>query len=327
MDFYANLASLIGQVPFGKVCTFSSLAIALGDMKAILAIASSRERLCDLGDSPLHRVVKVQGILPGWPTNISAQKKSLSKEGVVIHDQRIKDVEQFLFDAFHMQRPLMDLQREQEGIQAQTILKDTLAHVRYIAGLDVGYSDDSAIGVMVLMEKGSLEKIETYLVRKQTDFPYIPSYLAFREAPIFEELVRSWPDPETVFLIDGHGILHPRQAGVACHVGVSSGRPTVGIAKSRLCGTHEPVVYGNPPAPVYLHGKHLGHALVPTSRSSKPIYISPGNMVSIRTSHELVSVMCRYRIPEPIRQAHLEGRKYWMNPNAYTGENLRFITS
>ncbi|MGH9922437.1 MAG: endonuclease V, partial [Nitrososphaerales archaeon] len=106
-----------------------------------------------------------------------------------------------------------------------------------------------------------------------------------------------------LLMVDGHGLLHPRRFGIACYIGVKIDRPTIGVGKSLLCGT---VVRKNNSQTVLLDGKKLGTVL---KTNSKPIYVSIGHKVSLRTASKIVKEVTKYRIPEPLRLADINSRK------------------
>jgi deoxyribonuclease V len=142
-------------------------------------------------------------------------------------------------------------------------------------------------------------------VCQPTAFPYVPGLLSFRELPAVLaaiEQLRILPD---LYLCDGQGLAHPRRFGLACHLGVLLDAPTIGVAKTRLIGTHAP-----PPAekggwtPLEDGGEVIG-AVLRTRSGVKPVYVSIGHRVSLATSVRLtLACTSRYRLPETIRQAH-----------------------
>jgi deoxyribonuclease V len=134
--------------------------------------------------------------------------------------------------------------------------------------------------------------------------------LTFRELPPIERVLKRLKRRPNILMVDGNGILHPLGIGLASHVGVKLRIPTIGVAKKKLLGD----VQGSPrpgkeAVPVTVEGRHVGFAMVPTVKSKRPIYISPGNRVSLHSSVNIVKRFCKYRIPEPIRQADILSRK------------------
>jgi deoxyribonuclease V len=136
------------------------------------------------------------------------------------------------------------------------------------------------------------------------DFPYVPGYLGFREVPA---LAAAWTRLATkpdVILVDGQGLAHPRGLGLACHLGLVLGIPTIGVAKSLLVGAGDPGPEPGDTAPLIWKGRRLGTALR-TRRGAKPVYVSVGHRVSLGTAVAIVLAATRgRRLPAPIRAAH-----------------------
>lgn len=182
---------------------------------------------------------------------------------------------------------------------------DRLGTVRTVAGVDVAYGRGNPLrAAVVVLEFDGLAIIETATVTMEARFPYVPGYLSFREIPavlaVLERL-SVWPD---LVLCDGQGIAHPRRFGLASHLGVLTGLPTIGVAKSRLVGTH-----GEPGLErgdwVFLMDKdEVIGAVLRTRAGVKPIYISIGHRVGLEAAIAFVlSCTTRYRLPETIRAA------------------------
>ena len=179
--------------------------------------------------------------------------------------------------------------------------------VTTIAGSDISFNKFSTTvyAGIVVMQFPSLQVIETVSVIDETNFPYVPGLLAFREVPA---LVKAWealkikPD---VLVLDGHGISHPRRMGIATHFGVLMQTPTLGCAKSLLTGKYtEPA---NEPGSTsdLIHQNELVAKVLRTKRNTKPVFVSPGNLITQDESLELILQCVRgYRIPEPTRLAH-----------------------
>ena len=178
-----------------------------------------------------------------------------------------------------------------------------------VAGVDVSIrksaGGDRAVACIAVMEWGSWRILSAAIAEERVRFPYIPGLLSFRELPVIlkaADRLTEWPG---LFMVDGAGMAHPRFFGLACHLGVVSGCPSVGVAKSRLVGTHAPLPEGRGArVPLLVSGRVAGTVL--RSRSGvRPLYVSPGHYVSLETSADLVLASCtRFRLPEPIRMAH-----------------------
>lgn len=183
-----------------------------------------------------------------------------------------------------------------------------LGRLRTVAGADIAVSRDGTqlIAAVVVVDFPSLEVIETRVVRRKLTFPYVPGYLSFREVPALVACLRSVRTPVDALICDGQGIAHPRGFGLACHVGLWAGIPTVGSAKSRLVGEHGPVGERRGDfANLYLGSERVGSVLC-TRDGVKPLFVSPGHLVDQLSSRRLVLACCtRYRLPEPQRLADI----------------------
>jgi deoxyribonuclease V len=195
----------------------------------------------------------------------------------------------------------------QESLRHQVICEDRFGPIRTVAGVDVGFEADGAIAraAVVVLRFPELEPLDTYVVRQPTAFPYIPGLLSFREAPVVLEALERLHSLPDLLICDGQGLAHPRRFGIACHLGLWSGLPSIGAAKSRLIGQHEPVGEGRGDwQPLWDAGEIIGAALR-TRPAARPLYISVGHRVSLESAVRFVLSCTRgYRLPEPTRQAH-----------------------
>ena len=195
----------------------------------------------------------------------------------------------------------------QRELRAHLILEDRLSPVQRVAGVDVGFEAGGTVtrAVVAVLGYPGLELLETTIARRPTTFPYLPGLLSFRELPAVLEALEQLPELPDLLLCDGQGIAHPRRFGLASHLGLLTDIPSIGVAKTRLCGTHE-----EPPnqrgawTPLRINHEVIGAAL--RSRPGvKPLYISPGHRISLETSIQFVMACCtRYRLPETTRHAH-----------------------
>jgi deoxyribonuclease V len=173
--------------------------------------------------------------------------------------------------------------------------KDDFGEISSICGVDVAYrgSSNAAYCSAVIMDKNMQQLVESIDVQTIVKYPYVPGLLMLREAePIFYTL-KLLKNSYDLLLIDGHGLLHPRRCGLACYIGVSLDKPTIGVAKSRLCGTVRPDGF------VELDGEILGYAI------GKKLYISVGHRVTLKTAITLVKELGI----EPLRLADINSRK------------------
>jgi deoxyribonuclease V len=183
----------------------------------------------------------------------------------------------------------------QKVIAEDRIIKD----IRLIAGVDVAYLDDLAIGAVVVLNYKTLEVLETRVISQKVNFPYVPTLLAFREVPVAISCIRRLSLQPDVFLFDGHGRAHPYRCGLASHLGVALNKPTIGVAKSRLIGEQKEIGENN----FLVQDGEIISALV-QSQNKKPIFVSVGNLVTLETAVRIVKYTTHGRIPEPIRLAH-----------------------
>jgi deoxyribonuclease V len=196
----------------------------------------------------------------------------------------------------------------QRRLSAQVVKSGEVVAPRLIAGVDAaaGRANDMARAAVVVLSFPALEVIAMEVAEGELGMPYIPGLLSFRECPLilnaFEKLCCT-PD---LVMVDGQGIAHPRRMGLACHIGLFLDVPTIGCAKSRLCGNHQlPDTSSGSYAELMEKGETIGVALR-TKRGVKPIYISTGHMISLENAVYWVLKCCRgYRLPEPTRLAHL----------------------
>ncbi len=173
--------------------------------------------------------------------------------------------------------------------------------IKRIAGVDTAYTDEWAIGAVAVLDYESLELLERQTATCRVKFPYIPTLLSFREIPPTVACIKKLRLQPEIFLVDGQGTAHPYKCGFASHLGLVIGKPTVGVAKSRLVGEPQTVE-----GQEFLVQKNrvIGE-VVKTKKDAKPIYVSIGHLTSLGTAVEIVKHCVRNsRIPEPILQAH-----------------------
>lgn len=197
----------------------------------------------------------------------------------------------------------------QEMLRPRISLRDSanLKRLRWIGGADVSYvrGEDTIYGAVVVLSFPDLRIEEQKWVKGRVSFPYIPGLLSFREAPILLKAFSLLDQTPDVVIFDGQGTAHPRGLGLASHMGLLLGLPSVGCAKTRFVGDYREV--GREKGSfnwLEFGGKRVG-TVVRTRANVKPVFVSPGHRVSLRTARRLVLATCRgYRLPEPIRLAH-----------------------
>ena len=172
--------------------------------------------------------------------------------------------------------------------------------LRTVGGLDV-HGDRGAVAVLTWPD---LEWLTGTTAERPVSFPYVPGLFSFREIPALLAALDQLETLPDLLLCDGHGLAHPRRFGLACHLGVLLDRPTLGCAKTRLCGQHAKVGPGRGSWTPLMDEDTIG-AVVRTQTGVKPVYVSVGHLVDLETAVETV-LRCasRYRLPEPLRLAH-----------------------
>ncbi len=197
-----------------------------------------------------------------------------------------------------------------EAKKIQDILKKKvkITHLKktpkLIAGVDAAFAGDKVIAVAALYEYRVLKHYQDKVFIEKIRFPYVPGMLSFREGHAILGAIEKLDVKPDVILFDGHGIAHPKGIGIASHIGVILGIPSIGCAKSRLVGEYdEPDKARGSWTYLYYKGEKVG-AVLRTRSNVRPIFVSPGHMIDIVSSVEIVkNCISKYRIPEPIRRA------------------------
>ena len=196
----------------------------------------------------------------------------------------------------------------QKQLKSQLQLQPLAREPRFVAGADLSFDkgSDTVYAGIVVLSYPDLKIVESKGLQTTAPFPYVPGLLSFRESPAITEVWEMLQQKPDILVTDGQGTAHPRGFGVACHLGLWLEVPTIGCAKTLLCGkfgelanergAHEPLIY---------KGETVGAALRTKTRVS-PVYVSPGHLINLDDSIK-VMLGCDggYRIPEPTRQAHL----------------------
>jgi deoxyribonuclease V len=195
----------------------------------------------------------------------------------------------------------------QQQLRGEVVREDRLGPVRHVAGVDVGFEEGGEItrGAVAVLGFPSLELVDHAIFRAPTCFPYVPGLLSFREVPAVIGALEKLTVIPDLLLCDGQGIAHPRRFGIASHLGLLCGIPSVGVAKTRLVGEYGPVPEGRGEwVPLLDHGETIG-AVLRSRPGVKPLYISIGHRISLATALDYVmACVTRYRLPETTRWAH-----------------------
>lgn len=195
----------------------------------------------------------------------------------------------------------------QQELRKEVITEDRLGEVRQVAGVDVGFEQNNTVtrAAIAVLGLPDLQLHDSSIARLPTSFPYVPGLLSFREVPSVLQALERLSAPPDLLLCDGQGIAHPRRFGIASHLGVLTGIPSIGVAKTLLTGAHAPVPDARGAwVPLRDQGEVIG-AVLRTRLGVKPIYVSIGHCVSLETAVDYV-MRCttRYRLPETTRWAH-----------------------
>lgn len=196
----------------------------------------------------------------------------------------------------------------QKKLAAKIIRKGNPKRVRFIAGCDVAYDPSSKrcfAGVIVFRWPG-LERIEEVKAVRPVQFPYVPGLLTFREAPVLLDCFKKLSVTPDLLMFDGQGIAHPRRFGLASHLGFLLGKPTIGVAKSRLVGSFREPGQNRGNHSSLQDGREIIGAVVRTRTKVRPIFVSVGHKIGLGPAIRWAFKTCRgYRIPEPTRQADI----------------------
>jgi len=177
-------------------------------------------------------------------------------------------------------------------------------NIRNVCGMDVSYKDLNAFCSAVMVNKNTLEIIETVNEKSIVKYSYIPGHFMLREAKPLLKTLRLLKNTFDLVLIDGHGILHPRKCGLASYIGIIIDKPTIGVAKSLLCGS---ILENNY---VEYNKTILGYRI--SKNNKKNIYVSVGHKISLETAIDIIKKLTKKSefIPEPLRIADINSKKY-----------------
>ncbi len=197
--------------------------------------------------------------------------------------------------------------RIQDHLRERIILERTFSEVRIIGGGDVAYSKDDHLlfGAFVALSFPGLEIIEIATAAGKIEFPYIPGLFAFREGPVLIECFHKLKKKPDLLIFDGHGIDHPRGIGLASHMGLWFDLPSIGCAKTPLSQEFRLPGPSRGSYELIRRKEKTAGAVLRTRERVKPVFVSPGHRIDLLTSIRFILAGCRrFRIPEPLRQAH-----------------------
>ncbi len=194
----------------------------------------------------------------------------------------------------------------QQQLCSKVIKIDRLNSVQFVAGVDVGFLDNDTISqaAVVVLSFPDLQLQEYAISCCQTTFPYIPGFLSFREVPVVLDALSKLTITPDLILCDGQGLAHPKRFGLACHLGVLTNIPTIGVAKSRYIGNHEELPSEKGSWEPLIDREEIIGAVVRSRTNVKPIYVSIGHKISLETAiHYVLHCLTQYRLPETTRLA------------------------
>jgi len=208
-----------------------------------------------------------------------------------------------------------EARRLQMKLATHVIRENRLGTVKTVAGIDVGLKGNMACAAIVVLNFPKLDVAAQSTATRRITCPYIPGLLSFREGPVILDALDRLDRKPDLLIFDGQGIAHPCRLGIASHIGLLSDCPSIGCAKSRLCGqSQEPDVERGSHVPLMDHGETIG-AIVRTRTGIKPVFVSIGHRVDLKTCIDVVLACCKgYRLPETTRKAHRLAAE-WKNFN------------
>ena len=191
----------------------------------------------------------------------------------------------------------------QEKLASKVITKDTIKKIQNVCAVDVSYKGQDANAAAVIMDAKTLQVLTYVTSRTKVKTPYVPGLMMLRESSSILSALKLLKESFDVLLVDGNGQLHPRKFGLACYLGIVLDKPTIGIAKSLLCGT----ITGNS---VKLDNKILAHII--EKKKGKKIFVSIGNKISLKTAAKLTESLIREEdwLPEPLRLADKYSKQF-----------------
>lgn len=202
---------------------------------------------------------------------------------------------------------LEELKREQIKIAERVDLKDRykIEEVRYVIGVDQTFVGEKVISCAVKFEFPKLREVSRNFSIDDVSFPYIPTFLMFREGEPAVNAIKDLISKASVILVDGSGIAHPRKCGLATYIAVKTNTPAIGVTKRKLYGE---IVGEGEIKEIRDRGELIGYTFK-ACKNCREIYISPGSFISPKTSLEIVKTCTRKTLPLPIEIAHNFGQE------------------
>ena len=301
MNLFNYTYDLVRQIPPGMISTYGAVANALGDIRAARAVGRMMNQNPDADTMPCFKIVYSGGGLGGFGLGIDDKIRRLKEDNIHVDKESIIDFDKVFFNDFKTEFPLKKLRSKQEKLSKLVKIEDSFDKITTVTGFDVAYPSnefEECCCASVTIDYNSKEIVEERTHYQTVDFPYIPTYLTYRELPLIQNLFKKLKIKPSILLIDGNGILHPARFGIASHIGVTLDIPTIGVAKSLLTGKVKNNI-------VEINGEKRGYTFFSSNKIKKPIYVSPGHKISFESSIEIVKKISKYKIPKPLRLAHI----------------------
>jgi deoxyribonuclease V len=306
---------LLNQIPKGKVSTYREIAAALGDVTASRAVGQIVSEFTPWEEFPTHRVIYVDGTINNIVSGDSTNSEILKSEDIPIAGLKVQDFQKYFWNDFSTNNPLAKLRLHQQKIATLVKTESNSDNFRTAGGVDLSYESPwHGVGAYVHMDIESNSVLNIELEHQEISFPYIPTYLAYRELPVHLALLKRIQDSSKladIIFVDGSGILHPRHVGVASQLGVLLDVPTIGVTKKKLYGSV--AIAGMREGDVRMiidpeDAREIG-AAIKTRERAEPIYVSVGHGLNLAKAIELVLKMSRNKLPEPIHRADRASRE------------------
>ena len=193
----------------------------------------------------------------------------------------------------------------QNELRHQIVQINQFEEISTVAGVDIGIRNDVAIASVVVLNLPYLQVVDGVVAKSRINFPYIPGYLSFREIPPLLDVFSHLQTEPDLVIVDGQGIAHPRRFGLASHLGLILDKPTIGCAKSRLCGQYTEPDKEKGSWSYLLDNDDVLGIVLRTRTNVSCVYVSVGHLISLETAREMTLTFCpKYRLPETTRLAH-----------------------